>query len=1039
MIRHPLRLGLWFLGVSLAAPFAARATDDPDAPKLPPAAESKVDFAKDIRPIFARSCYDCHGPKKHKGGLRLDRKAEALIGGDSGPILERGKSAESRLIEFVAGVDPDLIMPPKGERLSAQEIGLLRAWIDQGASWPDTADGEAAQAKPAGQDHWAFRTPKRPTVPAVKDLAWVRNPIDAFVLARLEKEGVGPSPKAERTTLIRRLSLDLLGLPPTPAQVDQFVNDQAPGAYERLVDRTFASPHFGERWGRHWLDLARYADSDGYEKDSPRPHAWRYRNWVIDAFNRDLPFDQFTIQQLAGDLFPDATLEQKTATGFHRNTLTNREGGVDQEEFRVAAVVDRVNTTGTVWLGLTVACAQCHTHKYDPILHREYYGLFAFFNTGKEVDLPAPLPGEQEKYAVAKKAYDVEHAPLQEALEAYDKDDRPARQAEWETTVKLPSARWSVLEPAKMVSAGEATLKKQSDGSILASVIIPATDTYTIGVETDLTDITAFRVEALDDSSLPSRGPGRAKQGSFVLSEFRVKAEAKDHRDGGETRPIPLQNATADFTEEGHAAAAAIDGDPKTGWAISPQMGRRHVAVFETAEDVGYAGGTRLTFTLDQQHGAEHTLGRFRLSATTGPRPIRADGLPDDVVEILALAAEDRSEAQQKRLADYHRTIDPEWQKRNKVVAEHAKKAPAPPGSRVQALAENPDPPKTHIHIRGDFLRKGDEVQPHTLGVLHPLQPAGGTSNRLDLARWLVDPANPLTARVAVNRMWRHLFGRGIVVSADDFGTRGELPSHPELLDWLATEFIAQGWSQKAMIKEIVTSATYRQSSKHRPDLVDRDPNNVWLARQTRMRLEAELIRDVELAASGLLVPTIGGPSVHPPQPSGISDLTYAGSAKWVESKGSDRYRRGLYTWFQRTSPYPMLMTFDAPDSNVCCVRRERSNTPLQALTLLNDAVFFECAQALGRRAIEESCCDCLDERIRHAFRACLARDPSAEELTLLGRIYETLLGECKARPEDAAKLVGTAKPSGAEPAEAAAWVALARTILNLDEFVTRE
>jgi hypothetical protein len=632
--------------------------------------------------------------------------------------------------------------------------------------------------------------------------------------------------------------------------VDEFRHDARADAYERLVDRLLASPHFGERWGRHWLDLARYADSDGYEKDSARPYAWRYRQWVIDALNADLPFDRFTIEQLAGDLLPNATLEMKTATGFHRNTLTNREGGVDQEEFRIKAVVDRVNTTGTVWLGLTVGCAQCHTHKYDPITQREYYGLFAFFNTSREVDLPAPLSGNEAALAKARAAYAAEHAKLEAALTTYDRAQRTARQREWE-----------------------------------------------------------------------------------------------------ETRPVLV---------------------------------------------------------------------------------------PEEIAQILACPRESRCEEEDHHLAEYHRSIDPVYRKLADALAAHTRLAPKLSGSIVPTLAEAPNPPKTHVLIRGDFLRKGDQVQPGTLAVLHRPVPTGSSATRRDLARWLVDPANPLTARVTVNRIWGHFFGRPLVASADDFGTRGETPSHPELLDWLATELVSGDWSQKALIRRIVLSASYRQASRVRPELENRDPNNVWIARQGRQRLEAEILRDAALAVSGLLDHRIGGPSVRPPQPPGISDLTYAGSAKWVESTGPDRYRRGMYTWFQRTSPYPMLVTFDAPDGNVCVVKRERSNTPLQALTLLNDGVFFECARALGRRLWEETSGGTQD-RLVFAFRLCMARAASPEELSALERLHDDIVAECRRHPEAAAELRGMGGQPGQDVAERATWVALARALLNLDEFLSRD
>jgi hypothetical protein len=829
---------------------ALRAADDAklDLSKLPPAASGTVDFSRDIQPIFVRVCQKCHGTEKQKGGLRLDDGIEALKGGNSGAVIQPGDGSHSRLLHLVAGLDPDLHMPPRGPALTADEIGRLRAWIDQGAKWPKESVTTTSPRSKAS--HWAFQPPRRWPAPRVANRPWVRNDLDAFVLARLEAEKITPSAEADRVTLIRRLSLDLLGLPPTPQEVDEFLQDTRPDAYERLVDRLLASPHYGERWGRHWLDMARYADSDGFEKDTGRPYAWRYRNWVIEAFNRNLPFDQFTIEQLAGDLLPGATTEQKIATGFHRNTLTNREGGVDREQYRVEQVVDRVNTTAKVFLGVTMGCCQCHDHKFDPFTQREYYQLFAFFDSDVEVDLPAPLPGEIEPYQRKKAEFDRKKAELTAAVAAYRKDQLPANEQKWESELRL------------------AELRK----------------------------------------------------------------------------------------------------------------------------------------------------------------------LPAPVAAILLIEPAQPSAKQKQELDAYYAKIDKKLAELTKAVADHEQTAPHLSLAQTLALGT---PRKTHVMIRGDFLRPGVEVEPGTPSILPPLH-ATGKKTRLDLAKWIVDPANPLTARVTVNWVWQRYFGRGLVATLEDVGTQGDRPSHPELLDWLATEFVRQKWSLKALHKLIVTSATYRQSSKARPELVARDPLNVLLARQNRLRLEAEIVRDVALASSGLLTPTIGGPSVHPPQPAGISELTYAGSVRWVESTGPDRYRRGLYTWFQRTSPYPMLITFDAPDSNVCAVRRERSDTPLQALTLLNDTVFVECAKALGRRIVAETTGAPAD-RIRHAFRLCLGREPTADELAVLGRLFEETLRTCKDKPEAAAKLVGKPQPPGVDVPEAAAWVALARAILNLDEFVTRE
>jgi hypothetical protein len=681
---------------------------------------------------------------------------------------------------------------------------------------PCLGPARAGEPAPKAADHWAWQPIRRPVPPPVKNVAWLRSDLDRFVLARLEKEGIAPSPEADRVTLMRRLSFDLTGLSPTPEEVGAVLNDRSPDWYERLVDRLLASPHYGERWGRHWLDLARYADSDGYEKDTGRPFAWRWRNWVIEALNRDLPFDEFTIEQLAGDLLPGATVEQKIATGFHRNTLTNKEGGVDQEQYRVEAVVDRVNTTAKVWLGVTLGCAQCHDHKYDPFTQKDYYRFFAFFNSDVEVNLAAPLPGEEPALSAKKAAHEQKRKELQAALD-----------------------------------------------------------------------------------------------------EYKAKA-----------------------------------GNP----------------------------------------------------------PPKGD----------------------KKLAEL-----------TKALADHQKNAPT--GTLAQTLALGKLRP-THVMVRGDFLRPADEVHAGTPTVLPRLPPVAdppGSPNRRDLAKWLVAPENPLTTRVLANWVWHKYFGRGLVATLEDFGTQGEKPWHPELLDFLATEIVRHRWSLKALHREIVTSATYRQSSRARPELAQRDPLNVLLSRQTRLRLEAETVRDLALTASGLLTRTLGGPSVRPPQPPGISELTYANSARWVESTGPDRYRRGLYIWFQRTSPYPMLMTFDAPDSNVCVVRRDKTNTPLQALTLLNDAVFVECAQALGRRILTDVQAPSASEgltpaRLRYAFRLCTAREPSAAELTRLTRLHDDLLALCRANPDEAAKLLGKTTPTG-DPAEAAAWVALSRALLNLDETVTRE
>jgi mono/diheme cytochrome c family protein len=1033
-------LGLFAASMQAAEP--KRALLDPS--KLPPAAGGAVDFARDIQPLFARHCIQCHGPEKQKGGVRLDLKQGALEGGDSGLIIVAGKSAESKLIHLVAKLDGETQMPPAGEDrrvLTHEEIGKLRAWIDAGANWPDPAVAAAKKS-----EHWAFNAPKLPAVPNIGNRKpEIRNPIDAFILARLAKEKIKPSPEADRYTLIRRLSLDLTGLPPAPEEVAQFIADRAPDGYEKLVDRLLASPHFGERWGRHWLDLARYADSDGYEKDRARPFAYVYRDWVINAINDDVPFDRFSILQLAGDLLPGAGLEEQKATGFHRQTLTNTEGGVDQEEFRCKATVDRVSTTASVWLGVTMGCAECHTHKYDPFTQREFYQLFAFFNNASEKNLPAPQPEELAKYTLAKDKWDAEHARLQQQLEAYANGAAGAKFEEWLRAESLETTPWTVLVAEKLWAEEGTTLTAEKDGALSASGESPDKETYVVEARTALPAVTGFRLEALADPAT-KKTPGRAKDGNFVLTRFAVNLVLPD----GKEAPIELHNPQADYSQPRFDISGALKGDHTTGWAVARQTDRSHNAVFETKQPFVVPPGARLEFTLDHQYREKYTLARFRLSATAAPPPLHIGTLPDDVALALSTPAAKRTTKDFALLKKHFLTrVDAEGRKLQAAVEEHAKKAPKEPETFAAVLAEEPGGRVTKVHIRGNFLDRGAEVQPLTPAVLHPLKPRGPKPDRLDLAQWLFAPENPLTARVTVNHAWKSLFGRGLVATVDDFGRQGEKPSHTELLDWLAIAFSSPstlnppnsqpglGWSRKALIKLIVTSATYRQASNVRPDLATRDPNNVLLARQNRLRLEAESVRDAYLAAGGLLSRKIGGPSIRPALPADIAALGYANSVKWTESSGEDKYRRGLYIFFQRTVPYPMLMTFDAPDSNAACTRRERSNTPLQALTLLNDPVFFECAQALGQRMTEVPGDD-VAEKIRHGFMRCFARPPSPEEMTQLRKLYDAQLRLVAADAGNAAKIVN-AKPDDAKLAEKAALVALGRVMLNLDEFVNRD
>ena len=1018
-----------------AAGAAAGEEETPqDLSRLPAAAKGAVDFRRDVLPILEKNCFSCHGKKRNKAGLRLDVEKLARQGGDSGPAFLPGNSAGSRLIIYVAGLDDEVVMPPRGERLNARQIGILRAWIDQGAKWSgESSEKSTAEARAVETDHWAYSTPVRPALPRVSRRDWPRSPVDHFVRARLDSLGIEPSPPAGRARLIRRLGFDLLGLPPSPEEVEGFIRDESPVAYEKLVDRLLASPRFGERWGRHWLDLARYADSDGYEKDRVRPHAWRYRDWVIDAVNSDVPFDRFSLEQLAGDLLPETTLEQRVATGFHRNTLHNTEGGTDREEDRVKKTIDRVNTTATVWLGLTMGCCQCHSHKYDRLTQREFYGLFAFLNNLDEVDISAPLTREAEEYDKMRDVFESAREEHRRRLKERSAEiDRG--QAAWEHSLSGARPMWSPLKVQGFTSEGGAAHKILADDSVLVSGAAPDRDEYKVSATTDLREIVALRIEALTHESLPEGGPGRAGNGNFVLSELVLMVGG-----GEEASPRRFGKARATHSQAGFDVQRAVDGKEETGWAIGVRKGklnRNRTATFILEEPIPLEPGETLTFTLRQRHGSRHNLGHFRLAATTASPP--AIAVTDAVWHSLTVPPHQRTAEPSEVVATYHRRLDGRYRELEKALQEHEKRAPAPPSTKAQTLAATKERRKTHVHVRGDFLEKGDEVQPHTPAVLHPLNARGEVPDRIDLARWLFDPANPLTARVTANRIWGHLFGQGLVSTNDDFGVRGERPGHPELLDWLATELARRGWSRKKLIRRIVLSATYRQSSRFREDLLERDPENRLLARQNRFRAEAEIVRDFYLAASGLLDDGIGGPSVRPPLPAGVADLGYAGSVKWQENQGPGRYRRGMYTFFQRTVPYPMLLTFDAPESTVTCSRRERSNTPLQALTLLNDPVFVECAQALARRILDTG--PAADRaRIRQGFLICMGRLADDVELDRLQQLLGELREAAAQAGTTAAPLVGDHPPSRVATAEAASWTALCRILLNLDEFIMRE
>lgn len=1160
-------------------------------------AAEPVDFTRHIRPIFSAHCFKCHGPDDgtREAGLRLDSAAEATKKLDSGNIaVVPGKPNESELVRRILSTDADEQMPPASANkpLSAEQKKLLETWIEQGAIYAP---------------HWAFVAPKKPALPAIKQKDWPQNDIDYFILAKLETAGLKPSPPADKFTLVRRAYLDLIGLPPTPAEADAFVNDNSPQAYEKLIDRLLQSPHYGERWARRWLDLARYADTNGYEKDRPRS-IWPYREWVIDALNADMPFDQFTIEQLAGDMLPNATPTQKIATGFHRNTMLNEEGGIDPQEFRFYSTVDRTNTTATVWLGLTLGCAQCHTHKFDPIPHRDYYQTLAFFNNADEPEFAVPNQEIAEKRAeIERKIAELEANP-------------PFPEAASDFKFITPQ----VIE-ATAASGAKAEIFK--DGSVLFSGAAAATDTYTFVLAGERAELRGLRLEALTDKTLPSQGPGRTPHGNFVVTEIEVRPAPG--ADGKEQPPIKLATATADFAQEmfpptdmldgnpktgwaihgpgewnvnraatitfaepqqgvtgkerwivtirqdygtqhtlgklrlswgttphaddakplppsprdtqfalwyarnrersvqWHAlepvsaksnlprltiepnntifasgdfskrdvydlqfktkltritaiklevlpdprlpkqgpgaisyegpqgdfwlseisvqgaeqkklllkdpsqsfasgknnAAAAIDGDPQTGWSINGGQGREHAAVFVLAEPLTPDELIHIELLFEKYYAAG--LGRFRVWATGDEKPVATE-LTTEIENLLHTAAAQRSPAEKERLLSYFLASVAKPQ-----VDALKKQLPAYPTTLVMQERPADHPRPTRLHHRGEYLQPKETVQPHLLSLLSDskTQPA----NRLEFARWLVDGQNPLTGRVTVNRHWAALFGRGLVRTTDDFGYQGSPPTHPKLLDWLALELPRRGWSIKQLHKLIMLSATYQQSSRVSLEMNAADPENLLLGRFPRNRVEAELIRDVVLKTSGQLSPKLGGPSVFPPQPAGVTSEGTYGPLQWNVSQGEDRYRRALYTFTKRTAPYAMLLTFDAPSGEACVPRREVSNSPLQALTLLNDQVFLEAAQALGKQLAAAE--GPAEAKGRDLFRRCLTRPPSEDELNLVQKFYAEQLGRLSSKELDAAKIAGAGE---GDANERAAWTLVARALLNLDETITK-
>ncbi len=957
-----------FLGAAFSAAVCLSAEEG--AAGLPPTADRKVSYEADVKPLLERSCYRCHKGVKHKGDLRLDRKSAALRGGESGKVLLAGKSAESLLIHLVAGTDPKKAMPPgRGKRLTAAEVGVLRAWVDQGIDWPEKFAGEDA----AGKTHWAFQPLAMASPGKVSNPDWARTTIDHFVLLKLDQEGLKPTPEADRHTIIRRLSLDLTGLPPTIAEVDAFVNDKSDRAYETLVDGLLASQGYGERWARVWLDLARYADSAGYAQD-PERTIWAYRDWVIGAINDNLPFDQFTIEQLAGDMLPNATEPQKIATGFHRNTMTNSEGGTDDEEFRVAAVVDRINTTMQVWMGMTFGCAQCHSHKYDPISQEEYYRFFAVWNQSEDAD----RGNESPTLKVVSEAQKLQRAAYEKEIEA--------------------------LEQKRVEAAARATIELD-EGPFQARFVrveIPGRKAFL-----SLAEVQVF-----------SGGENLAVKGKARQSSTAFKGPAALAIDG---------NTDGDYNTAKSTTHTKEDQAPW--WEVDLGSSARVDKVVIWNRTDGESSARLSSFRVALLDADRKPLFVYRQAPAPAPSselavPESGAKLSDaQKKEILAFSGSAAASPEAAKIAELKKKIGDLKTTTSPVMVER-------PANRLR---------KTNIHVRGNFKQKGREVQPGIPAVF-PALPEGSKPDRLGVARWLVDSRNPLTARVIVNRYWEQLFGIGLVETSEDFGLQGAKPSHRALLDHLALYLLREKWNIRHLLKLIVTSRVYRQSSRVTDELAAKDPRNRLLARGPRLRLTAEMIRDQALAVSGLLDRKMFGPSVRPPQPALGNNAAFGGSTDWKTSAGGDKYRRGLYTKWRRTSPYPSMVTFDAPSREFCTIRRISTNTPLQALVTLNDPVYVEAAQALARRLLAEGGPGAADKAAL-GFRLVLSRPPGEKEKKLLVELFDESRKLFASKPGEAKKMATSyvgAAPEGVELADLAAWTVIGNVLLNLDETIAR-
>ena len=1000
-----------------------------------------VDFDRDIRPILSNTCYTCHGPDANKRAteLRFDVE-ENLFGEHDEPVVVRGKPDESALIARITSGDPDYRMPPvdSKQQLSKAQVELLKRWVEQGAPYTG---------------HWSFQPVVRPELPKVARADWPRNGIDCFVLNRMTERKLQPSDRASKVTLIRRISLDLVGLPPTLEEIDAFLADDSPQAFEKVVDRLLASERFGEHFATAWLDAARYADSNGYQQDRTRT-LWPWRDWVIRAFNDNMPFDQFTIEQLAGDQLENASMDQLVATGFHRNHMLNGEGGRIAEESRVEYVMNRVETTGAVWLGLTVGCARCHDHKYDPISQREFYQFYSYFNSidesgrvdaGGNANPVMPVPtGEQ---VVRQVKLGEQLAKLQKELRSVTTAER---QLAWEKAKIVELSKdarppvWELLKPDRFVSEQGQTMTLQTDGSMLLTGKNPKNDNYEIEFAAGSSGITGIRIEAVPHPEFTKGGFARSDSGNFVLTDFSVQARRSKETD---FTPVRIASAKASFEQGGWKIAGSFDGSSKTGWAVlkSADMKIPRQAVYVFDKPIGASEGTSLIVRMKHESPhAFHNLGRFRILVTTEPEPKldSSDGGREALVNALKVESEKRDDAQKKLVAEEFRKGSPEVVAAQKKV-DAAKKQQSDLENqivRTMVMRDRKDARETFVLNRGvwDQPIKEQPIQSGTPECL-PGLPKDAPKNRLSLANWVVSKENPLTPRVVVNRYWQHFFGTGLVTTPEDFGSQGERPTHPQLLDWLAAEFVDSGWNVKHMLKLIVMSATYQQSSHATPAMMEADSSNQWLARGARFRLTSQAIRDQALMVSGLLVQKLGGPPVKPYQPLGIwSDLSL-GKIKYEQDHGENLYRRTLYTFWRRASAPTML--FDVATRQVCKVRTSRTNTPLHALVLMNDDTYVEASRKLAERTLLEGGTSD-EDRLAYGFRLATCRHATDPERSVLLDVLNKVRTDYATDTEKVNALLSRGESpvnDKVDRSQLASYAAVMNMILNLDEVVTKE